>query len=73
MYVYKYKAKTNLTVLDSLFLEGDLIYVSESIYMMNGHFDYARKIFDSDKRYLGMIRDSKFHENVEKRLEIIRD
>lgn len=63
MTIENYKAKDNVEILEKLFLVGDVIYVTPSFHVMNGVFDYARKVFDGDKNYLGMIRASKFPES----------
>ena len=64
MYINKGKATSNVAILDKLFLINDLIYFTEPIHMMNGKFDYATKVFDQNKNYLGMIRSSKFPEQA---------
>lgn len=60
MTIVTYKVESNMQILDKLFMVGDVVYATPSFHVMNGEFDYARKIFDQDKNYLGMIRDSKF-------------
>lgn len=60
MNITKYTANSNLAILDKLFLKGDIFYASESLWVMDGRFGYARKIFDKDKNYLGMIDNDKF-------------
>jgi hypothetical protein len=69
MHVNKSKAINNVEVLNKLFLIGDVIYHTEPIHLMNGKFDYATKVFDSDKNYLGLIRSSNFPDNAFERLE----
>jgi hypothetical protein len=64
MYIEKCKVKSNFEMLDKLFLEGDVIYVSESIHTMDGVFDYARKVFDADRNYLGRIRNSYYEKSI---------
>lgn len=56
----KYKVIYPFEVLSTLFIEDDEIYFTESIYRMNGTFDYSRKVFSSDKTYLGEIRSKRF-------------
>lgn len=65
MIVTKYKTTTTFEVLDTLFLKDDTIYFSGSIYVMNGRIDYGRKVFDSSKKCLGMIRDDKFYKEYQ--------
>lgn len=68
MYIEKFTVKDNFEMLDRLFLEGDTVYISESIHTMDGYFDYARKVFDADRKYLGRIRDSYFTGSVKSAL-----
>ena len=56
-----YEVKSKLVILDKLFLEGDTVYITNSFHVMNGVYDYARKVYDCDKNYLGMIRDDEFY------------
>ncbi|MBS3993139.1 MAG: hypothetical protein KGZ87_05440 [Bacteroidetes bacterium] len=69
MTIINYKAKRNIELLNKVFLEGDIIYVTESFYVMDGRLDYARKVFDENKNYLGMIRDSYFEDSIKNTLE----
>ena len=68
MKVSKGKAIEDVCILDKLFLIGDLIYYTGSIHVMNGEFAYATKIFDGNKKYLGMIRSDDFPLNAFKKL-----
>ena len=71
MHITKYKVKIDLEVLDVLFLKDGIIYITESFHVMNGRFAYARKVFDANKKYLGMIRDEYFENSINKRVETI--
>lgn len=63
----KLVAIENVEILNKLFLVGDIIYATPPFHVMDGQFDYAHKVFDSDKNYLGMIRKSKFPHNCVER------
>jgi hypothetical protein len=67
--VTKYKAKHDFEVLSKLFLKEDFIYISGSIYMMNGVFSYARKVFDENKNYMGLISDKHYYDKIKYHLE----
>lgn len=69
MKVYKYFATSNLVILDKLLLTGDEVYITESFTIMNGKFDYARKVFDVNKNYLGMIRNDLFASKIKSQLK----
>ena len=64
MQISEYKVKQSLEVLDKIFLKGEKLYATPSFRVMNGRFDYARKIYDGDRKYLGMIRSSSFPEGL---------
>jgi len=64
MKLVSYKAKRHLEILDIFILSGDMLYATESFHVMNGEFDYARKVFDRNGVYLGMIRDSSFPKDL---------
>lgn len=68
MNITKYIVNRSLEMLDTLFLEGDIIYISESMHTMDGNFDYSRKVFNSDKKYLGRIRSSYFDDRIKNSL-----
>lgn len=68
MKIETYKVTSNCEILDKLFLVGDTLYATASFHVMDGHFDYARKIFTSKRKYLGMIRKSHFPENLLERV-----
>jgi hypothetical protein len=63
MEIETYKVKDNCEILDKVFLIGDIVYATPSFHVMNGVFDYARKVFDSERNYLGMIKMDNFPEN----------
>jgi len=65
MKVTAYIAEDHLEILDTLFVKGDKVYISPSIRVMDGSMDYGRKVFDQNKNYLGLIRDSSFDEKIE--------
>lgn len=69
--VTKYKLKYNTEILDVLFLKDEFVYISESIYVMNRRYGYAHKVFNSDRKYLGMIHSKTFEELNKNRLETI--
>lgn len=69
MQVNTYLARKSFTVLDKLFIKTDIIYISNSARIMNGIIDYGRKIFDSDKNYLGQISEKYFDEDIKRFLE----
>lgn len=62
--IYKHTVKYDFTILSRLFLKDDVIYISDSIYTMNGVFDYRRDVFDENRKMIGSIRDSHFYKNV---------
>ncbi len=62
--IYKHTVKSDFTILGRLFLKDDVIYISDSIYTMNGLFDYRRDIFDDSRKMLGSIRDSHYYKSV---------
>lgn len=64
MQVRKYTVKANFTVLDTLFLQGDEIYISGSIYAMDGNFSYCRKVFTVTRSFLGRISDKHFTDSI---------
>lgn len=65
----KYKCKIDLEILSKIFLKDEYIFITDSYYCMDGRFDYARKVFDSERNYLGRIRDSYFYSNYKHKLE----
>lgn len=69
MKVIKYITNNNITILEKLFIEGDIIYISESIHTMDGVFSYSRKVFDENKNYLGRISDDYFEKKIKKLLK----
>lgn len=69
--VTKYKLKYNTEVLDMLFLKDEFVYISESIYIMNRRYLYAHKVFNSGRKYLGMIHSKTFEELNKNKLETI--
>ncbi len=71
MSISKFKAKNNLEILNKLFLKEDVVYISDASYVMDS-IDYARKVFDSDKNYLGQIRDRHFVASIRDALIIER-
>ena len=68
MNVSKYKAKSDITILNFLFFKDDEFYATPSFHVMNGRFGYARKIYALDKAYLGMIDDDNFPEKSVERI-----
>lgn len=65
MNITKVKVKCDFTIFDRLFLNGDIIYISGSIYTMDGRFDYARKYFSEDRTYLGRTSDDYYYKNIQ--------
>ena len=63
MYINIGTVTSPFEVINKLFLPGDTIYFTDSIHRMNG-IDYATKVLDSDKNYLGEIRTSLFPRNL---------
>ena len=60
----KFKIKSEFEILNKLFIEGDIVFISDPIHIMDGQYDYARKIFDENKNYLGKISDNYFEKNI---------
>ncbi|OJV19886.1 MAG: hypothetical protein BGO30_07365 [Bacteroidetes bacterium 41-46] len=51
-------AKADFCIGENLIRKGDILLISGSIYRMNGHVDYAKKVFRSSGEYLGEYRAS---------------
>lgn len=66
----RYIAKTDFDILDTLFLKGEEIFIGPEEYVMDGRFDYARKVYDSNKKYLGRIRGSHFDDKYKYNIEV---
>ena len=60
MDITAFNVKDNISLLDTLFLKDDVLYASGEIYVMNGRIDYGHKIFDGNKKYLGIISRNDF-------------
>lgn len=67
----KYIVKVDFDILKTLFLKGDEIYIGDSEYVMDGILDYGRRVYNSERKYLGMVRDSHFYEKLKHKLENI--
>lgn len=65
MHIDTYKVKYDFELFDKVFMKEDILYITASFYVMNGKFDYARKVFDKDRRCLGTVRSSYFNETIE--------
>ncbi|MGV0854785.1 hypothetical protein ACTS9E_04220 [Empedobacter brevis] len=64
----KYTVKYDFDMLNTLFLKDDEVYIGESEYVMNGIIDYGRKVYNSDRKYLGMIRNEYFYSKIKNKL-----
>lgn len=63
MNVQKYKVTSNIEMWNMLFLEGDIIYVTDAIYTQDV-FEYIRKVFDVNRKFLGRISDNYYESTI---------
>lgn len=68
MTVTKYKLLRDVTVLDTLFLKGDIIYIQD--YDMVG--GRPQRVFNEKKELLGKI-SSRFYWDLDEMMEIVKD
>lgn len=61
MTITNYLVEKDFTILDTLFLKGDTLYISEH-FREGGSSINWRKVFTPDKQLLGSFRDDKYWE-----------